>query len=307
MAITTTGWHKIICGSFHGAPLPENGHIEPAGGLADGLSYRHHHYDGHYPVENKTSDQQNELNATMVSTDEQKPRNDKDSPCRNPSCALVECQARGAGLDADLAVRGRVFIPMTWTAWCNVGQQEHSVRSQSSHSQTRPAARQPCTPHRSPVRGIHQKGTSDSSLADVGPPRSACHWTSIASSNCEENEKTRNDHSPMESTEPSVEGVEKRETRWVQVSTLIQEQAAAEIMRNSLEGILDIKDGKAMTLVLAAGCVREMTRRVFNYVAFAYDHVRSHNRAQRMGIYLTTCAPCVHSSSLEYIDGDYLY
>lgn len=46
---------------------------------------------------------------------------DNHDPYRSPSCALVHCEARGAGSTGRLLLRSHTFTPASWAAWCDDG------------------------------------------------------------------------------------------------------------------------------------------------------------------------------------------
>lgn len=136
---------QTVCGPFSGIPPVNGTTFELTGELSHRLSYRHTikdlrkngirlqkqlgddiHSAAAWSGKNampttppfnasNLQDQPNEDSSTGNSIIVR----DCDDPYRSPSCVLVQCEARGAGLSARLVLRSRLFTPASWAAWCD--------------------------------------------------------------------------------------------------------------------------------------------------------------------------------------------
>lgn len=179
---------------------------------------------------------------------------------RYPSCVLVRCNAQGAGCDAYLCVRSRLFSPMTWATWC---EGKHVPPLQSS-----PLSSAPSVSESPPeLMGFLNRQTRSAPLTDFGPPRRVsqganaprCSWEGYLSVGDDD-------------VGAAAKG---GEDDWLlSISATMQGQAVVRVLQRAFARVLDVGDDRTGAAGIVAGSLTEMTRRVFTCVSSIYDDVR---------------------------------
>ncbi|CAM9986351.1 unnamed protein product, partial [Scytosiphon promiscuus] len=309
---TCVAIHQIVCGSFSGIPPLGGVDFELEGELAQGLSYHHTVSDArskskggvprtqqhNQPTPDASSssgvagsgykvmphlspfsatrgsrkgkpDERNstDAGASDISRSSSSLQH-RDDPSLHPSCVLVRCEARGAGPSARMSLRSRFFTASSWASWCNDGDLCGVAEAQ--------AAARPPPSLTSKLEGeiTFDGRTQDSpsppsspatTTADTGRPRSPPRWVTIA-----------------------LDGEIKADTRkgtggggavvavtTADVLTVLRSNPdAAEVLVEAFEQVLDVEEeeDEDEALATARGGTGDATRRVFDSLAWAYDH-----------------------------------
>lgn len=160
-----------------------------------------------------------------------------DDPYRSASCVLVFCEARGAGASAHLLLRSRLFTPASWAAWCDDGAADTAAATAAAP-----------TPE----------------AVDAGRPRVLPQWAATAGE-----EGGRSGRGGSERGAAAVAGAADV------LAALGEEGGPSETLVEVFERLLDVEEDEDEDEMLAAarGGAGDATRRVFESLAWVYEHV----------------------------------
>lgn len=287
---------QVLCGPFYGAPRSEIADFEISGPLSRSLTYHHVSLRGPRDTGGRNGDddiikhdmmrRQERLTTSRNACDdrgvnghekknhilgvwsEELGRSDggdddeeATSLVRYPSCVLVRCNAQGAGCDAHLCVRSRLFSPITWVTWC---EGRHDVPP----LQSLPLSSVPSASESSPEpMGFSNRQTRSAPLKDFGPPRRVLRGANAPRGSWEGYRSFGDD---------DVGAAAKRgEDDWsLSISAVMQGRAVARVLRRAFARVLDMGDDRICAAGIVARSLTEMTRRVFTCVSSIYDDVR---------------------------------
>lgn len=255
---------QTVCGPFSGVPLQNNALFEFMGQLSQRLSYRHIARGALHEGQEQSSDRSpgpkhtqtpappydtpgtsDNLNASTGSTlaIESNTR-DVDDFGRRPSFVLVRCEASGTGPSARLLLKSCPFTPASWSAWC--GGSHKGTSPPVSKGSTEPL---PSSQHAARVE------------ADIGRPRGAPQWAATAGDEGQGNGRPGDSETARATMEATL--------------AALAAPGPTEVLAEAFERVLDVEeDDGDETSSSSFGGAGDATRRVFDCIAWVYDHVR---------------------------------
>ena len=169
---------------------------------------------------------------------------DADDCGQRPSFVVVRCEANGAGPSARLLLRSFPFTPASWAAWCDVNFKETPLTTSKGRTE--------------PLASFQHAKTIQ---ADTGRPRGPPQWAATAGDEGQGDKRTV--HKEIASATAEA------------ILAALAATGPTKVLAKAFERVLDVEESAGDdSLAANYGGTGDAIRRVFDCVAWVYDHVR---------------------------------